>query len=349
MKKLKLYSIPVLIVVVIVAVLFYNKSKMQAKAAPKVTDVFYVSVQSVTSSALNEDISLIGTVNADKDVNIVSETQGKVVAVNTQVGDYKQAGAVLIQVDDELKRAAFMSAEANFEKSKKDFERYTVLLKQGSATDAQMDNFKLQLANAESQYIVAKKQLSDTKITTPISGYVTARNVDIGTMVNPGMVIANVVDISKIKVKVNVAEQDVFKIKPGNRVKVTTDVFPGTVFEGRIETISSKADDAHTYPIEVAVYNNGAEKLKAGMFAKVNFSTAAKEGSLTIPREALLGSVKEPEVYVIENGIAKLRKLVLGEEAGVRVEVLEGLNSGEQVVVSGQTNLEENAKVKIVN
>jgi multidrug efflux pump subunit AcrA (membrane-fusion protein) len=148
MKKLKLYSIPVLIVVVIVAVLFYNKSKMQAKAAPKVTDVFYVSVQSVTSSALNEDISLIGTVNADKDVNIVSETQGKVVAVNTQVGDYKQAGAVLIQVDDELKRAAFMSAEANFEKSKKDFERYTVLLKQGSATDAQMDNFKLQLSNS---------------------------------------------------------------------------------------------------------------------------------------------------------------------------------------------------------
>ncbi|MCK9279580.1 MAG: efflux RND transporter periplasmic adaptor subunit [Melioribacteraceae bacterium] len=349
MKKAKLYAIPVLIVIVIVAVLFYNKSKMQAKAAPKVTDVFYVSVQPVSSNSLSEDISLIGTVNADKDVNIVSETQGKVVAVNTKVGDYKQVGSILIQVDDELKKAAFMSAEANFEKSKKDFERYTVLLKQGSATDAQMDNIKLQLANAESQYIVARKQLSDTKITTPISGYVTARNVDIGTMVNPGMVIGNVVDISKVKVKVNVAEQDVFKIKTGNKVEVTTDVFPGTVFEGRIETISSKADEVHTYPIEVAVYNNGAQKLKAGMFAKVSFSTSTKEGSLTIPREALLGSVKEPEVYVVENDIAKLRKLVLGEEAGVRVEVLDGLQSGEKVVVSGQTNLEDNVKVKIVN
>jgi RND family efflux transporter MFP subunit len=351
MKKWKLTAGAVFVLAVIVALLFYNKHRM-AKATPKgIQDVYYVSVENAAKKELSESLSLVGVITANNDVNVISETQGKVTAVFAQVGDYKTAGSVLVQVDDELKKAALMSAEANYEKAKKDYERFQELYKQKSASDSQLDQAKLGAAIAESQYIIAKRQYEDTKIKTPISGVVTSRLVDVGSMVMgapQATLVANVVDISKLKVKLNVAESDVFKLKVGDQVSVTTDVYPGVTFKGRIETISSKADDAHTYPIEVTVMNNKANPLKAGMFARVSFSNLDDRSGIVIPREALTGSVKNPQVFVVENGVAKLRDLVLGGEAGTSVQVLRGLMEGETIVVSGQNNLVDGVSVQIV-
>ena len=205
---------------------------------------------------------------------------------------------------------------------------------------------------AESQYIVAKRQLEDTKIKTPISGYVTLRNVDVGATVQGApqpTLIANVVDISRLKVKINVSEINAFAIKTGDQVKVTADVYPGIAFKGRIESISSKSDEAHTFPVEIVVENQSTHPLKAGIFTRVEFSSLKDRECIIIPRESLVGSVKNPEVFVIENGIAKLRKLVLGNESNTFVQVLSGLNEGETIVVNGQNSLIDNLKVEILN
>lgn len=347
MKKLKYASIPILLIAAIVAILFYNKSKLEAKASKTGIDFFYVSTQEVGQEKISEDISLVGTITANNDVNIVSETQGKVIGVETKVGDYKSSGSVLIQVDDELKKAGLMSAEANYEKAKKDYERFQTLYKQKATTDAQLDAAKLAYSSAEASYIIAKRQFNDTKIKTPISGVVTARNVDMGSMVQPGMVIANVVDISKLKVKINVAESDAFKLKVGDSVDVTTDVYPGVTFNGKVETISAKADEAHTYPVEIVIVNENNHPLKAGMFARVGFNTLIGKESLVIPRAALVGSVKNPKVFVVENGFAKQRDVVLGVAAGTDVQVLSGLKENESIVTNGQNNLTDGAKVKV--
>ena len=124
------------------------------------------------------------------------------------------------------------------------------------------------IQTAESQYITARRALTDTKITTPISGIVTARYVNVGTMTvgaPQATQIANVVDISRLKAKVQVAEKDVFRLHVGDAVDVTTDVFPNTIFNGKIFTISSKGDDGHTYAVEVLL-PNPRQELKAGMF-----------------------------------------------------------------------------------
>ena len=347
MKKLKYASIPVLLLAGIIAILFYNKSKIEAKATKSGIDFFYVSTQKVGQEKISEDISLVGTVTANNDVSIVSETQGKVTAINTKIGDYKSSGSILIQVDDELKKAALMSAEANYEKSKKDYERFQTLYKQNATTDAQLDAAKLQYSSAEANYIIAKRQYNDTKITTPISGVVTARNVDVGSMIQPGMVVANVVDISKLKVKVNVAESDAFKLQVGDKIDVTTDVYPGVTFNGRVETISSKADESHTYPVEIVIVNESNHPLKAGMFARINFATLAGKETIVIPRAALVGSVKNPKVFVVKNGTAKERDIVLGQAAGTNVQVLGGLMIGETIVTNGQNNLTDGAKVQV--
>ncbi len=352
MKHWKTIVLAIVILFIIIAVLFMNKRKMAATTAGGIKDVYYVSVDKVVKKDLSESLSLVGNITANNDVNIISETAGKITAVFTKVGDYKQAGSVLFQVDDELKKAAFMSAEANYEKAKKDYERFKTLYQQKSISDSQLDQAKLGAAMAEAQYIVAKRQLEDTQIKTPISGFVSARYVDIGFMVQgapqPSLV-ANVVDISRLKVKLNLAERDAFLIKEGDLVKVSVDVYPGITFKGRIESVSSKGDDAHTYPVEISINNEGAHPLKAGMFARVEFTSLKNRETIVIPRESLVGSVKEPQVFVVENGIAKLRSLTVGNQSGVYIQVLRGLMEGETIVVNGQNNLVDNLKVEILN
>lgn len=345
----KWHVISVLVVVAIVATLFYNKSKMNAATRNAIKDTYYVTVANSETKTLSDSLSISGTIVANSDVNIVSEASGKVTAVMVKAGDFKSAGSVLIKLDDELKRAALMSAEASFEKADKDYKRYVELRAQNSATDLQVDQSKLTLRNAEAQLIIAKKQLADTRITAPISGSITSRNVEQGSMVQPGTVVTNIVDISKLKVKVNVAESDAFLLKTGSSVSVTTDVYQGIRFTGRIESVSDKADEAHTYPVEISIANSKANPLKAGMFARVIFKTnAGKRESVVIPREALLGSVKDASVFVVENGVAHSRRLLLGSETGTYVQVLQGLRTGEAVVTSGQNNLVDNARVEIL-
>ncbi len=351
MKKGKLIISVAAVLVVIVAILVMNKKKMASYTAGGIKDVYYVSVEEASKKSLSESLSLVGTIYANKDVNIMSETAGKVTAVFVKVGDYKSAGSVLFQVDDELKKAALMSAEANYEKAKKDYERTQVLFQQKSATDAQLDMAKLSSVNAEAQYIVAKRQMADTKIKTPISGFITASNIDLGSMVQgapQATLVANVVDISRVKIKLNIAEKDAFILKTGDQVSVTSDVYPEATFTGKIESIGAKGDDAHTFPIEISIANEAKHQLRAGMFARISFTSIKSGESVVIPRAALVGSIKTPQVFVVENGIAKLRTITVGNESGLYVQVLKGLSVGEEVVVSGQNNIVDNIKVEIL-
>ncbi len=352
MNTFKLISISVVILGVALGFVFNKEDGKQnttTSSANTIATSYSVSVIKAARKNLSENFSLVGTIVANNDVVILSETQGRVVKINAEVGDYKPAGSVIVEVEGELKEAAYKTAKMTFDKSKKDLERFESLYKENSVSESQIEQARWNFQNAEAQYIVAKKQYSDTKITTPISGIVTARYVNIGTTVigaPQSTAIANVVDISKLKVKVNVAEKDVFKLTVNDKVNVSTDVFPNIEFTGVITNISAKGDDAHTYPVEVML-NNSKKQLKAGMFGRVTFSPKSSATALIVPREAVIGSLKDAKIYIVQNNVAKLRDVTIGGEYGTDVEVLSGLQQGEIVVVNGQNNLKDNATVII--
>jgi membrane fusion protein, multidrug efflux system len=349
--KIKHVSTGIVICALVVGIYSCNKEKVDGQNSTNETIATSYSVSVITAAKkdMTDSFSQVGTIVAYNDVAVLSETSGRVVRVDAEVGDYKRAGSVLVEVDSELKEAAFKTADVSYEKAKKDLERYEALYKEGSISDTQIEQARWGYQSAEAQYIVARRQLSDTKITTPISGIVTARYVNVGTMVMgtpQATQIANVVDISRLKVKVSVAEKDVIRLKVGEKVDVTTDVFPGSLFTGSIFSISSKGDEGHTYPVEV-VLNNSKQQLKAGMFGRVIFMPKTAGESIVIPRECIIGSVKDAKLYVINNNIAKLRSVVTGKEVGTNIEILNGLQVGEQVVVNGQNNLSDDAPVII--
>ncbi len=347
-KRTKIIGLGTLVVAAVITILLNNKAHMQASSKNDVVAAFPVTVVQATRQQLAMSLSLAGTITANNDVAIVSETNGRVVSIHASIGDYKPAGSVLIQLDDELKAAAYATAEVNFQRTKRDLERYESLEEENAVSKWQKEsawqNFKI----AEAAYIVAKRHLKDTKITTPISGIVTARPVDVGTQVQSNNVVANVVDISRLKVKLSVAERDAFKLKSGDPVDVTTDVYPGITFTGKIQTISAKADESHTYPVEIILANNKTHPLKAGMFGRVAFTSIGNRDMLAIPRQALVGSLKNPQVFVVENNVARLRPIVVGDEAGTNLAVVGGLQVGEMVVVNGQNNLKDSVTVDVI-
>jgi RND family efflux transporter MFP subunit len=346
--NLKYIAITVLAFIVIIAVLLHNKSQIKAAENIEKIDAYPVNVDTVALNHIIDHINLVGTIQANNDVPIVAEALGKVIKVCAQVGDYKKAGSTLLQLEDDVEFAAFKTSEVNYLNAQKDFDRYQTLLAEKSVTDSQLETAKLELQSAEAQYITAKKAYEDTKIVTPISGVVTARNVDLGDYIQKNNIVAEVVDIATLKAMINVAEQDVFNLKVGDKVQISTDVYSGVTFEGKIKTIGSKGDEAHTYPVEVDLPNNKEHPLKAGMFAHILFTPKSNSISLVIPRDALLGSVKDAQVYVIEGGVAKLRNIVIGNSSNNTLEVLSGLQAGNIVVTNGQNNLKENYKVKII-
>jgi len=277
----------------------------------------------------------------------LSETSGRVTEVLVSDGDRVKRNTPLVQVDDELLKANYILAEAAYEKAKLDLKRYENLLKEGNLSRNDYENARIGLKNADAQYVMAKKYLRDTRITSPIDGIVVKRYVNVGSTVGPGTPVANIVDISKLKIKVNLPESDVIRVKEEMPVIVASDLYPGKSLEGIVTSISVKADDSHTYTVEI-IQNNEKNLLKAGMFVNLIFHFTSDGKQLIVSRKALVGSIKDPKVYVVENNIARLRTIEVSGVTDEYMEVTRGVSEGENVVVVGQTNLIDSAAV-IVN
>ncbi len=345
----------ILIVVVVVGLvgfrLMNNKKQIDAKKQmPDTTGVqVAVNVAEVKSRVSERNLTLVGTVIANKVIDVKSEVQGNITSLNFELGDQVRQGQLLARVDARVKSLAVSTAEQTLANAKQNVDRYSNLFKGGAATEAQLQQYQLTYDNAKNQLEQAKKELSNTNIVSPISGSIIQKPVEQGAFVNLGTSIATIVDVSKLKVQLNVAERDVYALKLGDVVNLTASVYPGVTFQGKITFISPRGDDAHNYPVEIQLVNQGKNQLKAGTYVDVAFNRKSQVPTLQIPREALVGSIKDAQVYVVgSDNVAKLRKITVGSDNGASLEVLDGLKEGEKVVTTGQINLANNAQVSVI-
>jgi len=349
MKKVSLIIVVVMLLVGTLVFLFSSRQNENGQSSTSTISADVpVSVVTARKQNLASSISLVGTINANNDVNVISETQGAVRQVFSSVGKSVAPGTVLVQVEDDIPKSSLATAEINYQKSKRDFERSETLFQENSISSAQLDAVRLAMKAAENQLEIARRQLQNTSIRSPIAGTVNTRFVDVGTMVQPGTPVANIVDIRTLKVKVNVSEREAFQLKPGDVVEVTTDVYPGRKFQAHVDNIALKADEAHTYPVEIKLGNSAAAPLKAGMFCRIAFTSTRATEAMAIPRMSLVGSVRNAAVFVVRGKIALMQPIVVGKQTNEYLEVLNGLNEGDTVVTSGQNNLVDSARVVIV-
>lgn len=323
-----------------------SKTKVRDNKELKVT----VNTAIVESQTSEKNLSLVGTVLANQIIDVKSEVAGKVTSLNVDLGDFVQKGKIIAHIDDKIRRLGLANAEQKLADAKQNLERYKNLYEGGAASKAQYDQYQLAFNNADNQLEQARKELSNTSVTAPISGFITQKSIEAGAFVNIASPLVTIVDISKLKVQLNVAEKDVYALNAGDKVKITSTVYPGVTFEGKITFISPNGDQAHNYPIEISLENQLKNPLKSGTYVDVTFNRKSTSPSLHIPREALVGSIKNARVYLVnEDSIAVLRNITIGSDNGAQLEVLKGLKEGDRVVTTGQINLSDSTEVAIIN
>jgi RND family efflux transporter MFP subunit len=347
--------ITVIIIAVAVAgaafVLKNNKAKMHAQTelAKKVNATTPVQVAEVAEENVGGTFTATGTFAPSKQIVVVTEVAGKILTLAADEGDYVKEGQLLARIDYATLEAELKSAEANLQKFKTDKDRYERLVQSGGVTQSQLDEINLNYVNAESRVISARKKVSDTYIKAPFAGYINKRFIERGAYVGAGKEIFEIVETKKLSMNVNVSERQVLAITNAKKINVNADVYPGTSYPAKVKFIAAKADANLNFPVELEIENVKDKPLRAGMYGRATFEIPSGRPSLVIPRSALLGSVNNAQVFILDGDSVRLTNIVAGSQYANTLEVVKGLSKGDKVVTNGQINLSDGAKVTVLN
>lgn len=352
MKKTLIY---IVIAAVLVGLAAYkissNKSKQEAEVAEvaKEVDKINVNVVTVQYESINTDYTANGTFLPKQEMNQASEISGRIVSVLVKEGSRVGAGQTLATIKRDAIDVDVSQAQNNLQNAIIDNQRYENAYKTGGVTKQQLDNSRLQLKNAQAAVRAQSVRISDTSIRAGISGTINKKMVEPGTVVSPGTPMFEIVNINSLKLSVLVDESQVGRIQIGQTVKINVNVLPEESFSGRITFIAPKSDASLNFPVEIEVQNRG--NLKAGMYATAVFKTnhgAETQNMLTVPATAFVNGVSSGQIFVAQNGVAKLIKVTPGKVYGDKVQILNGLKNGDQVITSGQINLDNGSKINII-
>jgi len=348
----------VIITVIIIAaalagimfILNQNKAKNEADTATVAIQNAAVAVRADTADIKDVNAQYVtnGVFAPKQEVMLSSETSGKVVRVLVQEGAYVKAGQTLAVINSDKQNVTVSNAQATYNNAEAEVARFESAYATGGVTKQQLDQVKLQLENAKNNLRSAQITASDVNITASFAGIVNKRNIEPGSYVNPGQELFEVVNVSTLKLKINVDEKNIGQTKVGQSVKVESPVLPNQIFNGTVTFVAPKADGSLNFPVELEIKNNANNDLKAGMYGTAYFGGEQAINTLVVPRNAFVGSVSSNQIFAIEDGKAVLKNVVSGRSFGDYIEIISGLEKGTVVVTSGQINLLEGTPVEII-
>ena len=350
MKKI----IYILIVVALIGAAAYklvnNKKEMaqEAAVAEIKSEAISVQVTEPKTGKLDRSFTAQGNFAPIQSLTLLSETQGQVQQVLKRKGDRVRAGELLVQVEATTINADLNTVQANYEKAKRDLGRYENLAAGEAITKRQLEEARLAVKTIESQLVAARQRLNKSRITSPISGEINEMYIEVGSYLGPATKLYDIVNVDRLKLNVKVGEREVLLIDKGDKVAVKADVNATETYQGTVTAIAAQADNSLKYDVEIEVKNPGNNNLRAGMYGTAAFEIADTRDALLLAREALVGSVQDPAVYVVKDNIAHLKKVKIGTVTQDQVEILDGLAAGEKVVQSGQINLRDGLKVSVL-
>ena len=321
-------------------------------------------------------LTVVGNLIGLQTVDVAPRTSGRLLSVNVQLGDRVRRGQVLAKVEDreiveqvraaeasqEVAKATIRQREADLNVSQLNFERSKNLFSRGLlakqalddaesryiASVAQLDLSKAQLSQNDARLQELRINLQHTSVTSPVDGFVGKRNVDPGAMVNTNTAIASVVEISRLKLIVNVVEKDLRMVTAGDVGIVEVDAYPGEKFNGRIARVAPVLDPAtRTASIEIEIPNSDA-RLKPGMYARISLTVEERKNTLVAPKNAVIDFENKRGVWMpSEDRRAHFVPVTLGIEGPEQIEILAGLKEGDRFVTTGAAAVRNNDQLII--
>ena len=350
--------LPIILLVLALGVAFKlasNKAKLNAAKHPVDRSAIAIPVTVMTSAMapLSASFTVPGTLEPYDHAKVMLNAQGKLASLTVELGSYVTKGQVIGSLDMAQKQLELQAAELSQARLKKDHDRFKELLEGKATSQLSFDDIEYQYLNSKVKVDQIRQQIRDAQVIAPVSGTVVAKNVEIGEFVGSNIAVVEVVDVTRLKAKVYVSESDAYRVRTGQEVTLTTSIYPGESFAGKVTFVSPRGDVNHNYQVEVDLMNSKDHPLKSGTFITAAFSDNAEGEAMLIPKTALGEGLKDPFIFLVQGTDSTMRatkrQITLGREVGDRITVENGLKPGESVVLTGQLNLAEGTLVRVTN
>lgn len=322
-----------------------------------------VTVSEISSNNNNPFLAVSGKIQSVNSADLSTRMMGYVTNAPVNVGETVKKGQLLVAINNadlQAKKAqveaGITEAQAAYKNAEKDYQRFTNLFSENSASQKELDDMTARFEMAKARLEAAKQmrnevnaQFAYSNITAPFAGVVTSKMIETGDMANPGMPLITVEAPGNFEVMAMVPETEISKIKVNTQVNVLVKAISKTL-AGQVTEVSTSAK--HTggqYLVKIALDKTEANIL-SGMFVTVQFPVEkqAENAIVLVPKEALVYNGQLTGIYTIsQNKTAMLRWLRLGRDYGNQIEVLSGLSADESYIVSAEGKLYNGAKVTI--
>jgi RND family efflux transporter MFP subunit len=332
-----------------------------------------VELASISRATIAQQITVVGNLVGDATVSVVPRAAGRLQEISVRLGDRVSRGQRIAKIEDfelveqvkqaeaamEVSEATIRQREADLQLAKTNLDRSRSLFERQLLPKQTLDDTEARYTSAVAQVDLARAQNSQSKarldelrinftntvITSPVNGFVARRAADPGAFVSQNSPVVDVVDITRVRLVVNVVEKDLRELEAGDAARVEVDAFPGETFSGRIARVAPVLDPStRTAPIEIEIPNQDF-RLKPGMYARVGITTDTKKEALVAPANAVVDLGGRRGVFQPLNESAVFRTVQVGVEEGAVVEILGGLAEGDQVITTGAGALRDGDRV----
>jgi len=334
-----------------------------------------VETASVTRQTIIHTINVTGEVRCEQEALLSFKIGGRVTSLRKNTGDQVTRGELLAQLDTsqmQIQRSQALNqiaiaeknlsqAQLRLENSRREWERRRRLFQEGVIASAQLERYELEYKTAVEQEAASRasletvreglklieENLQDACLFAPFSGLIGESRTELGEVVAPGQTIYTLYNTEKLIIRAQVPEKDVLQLKAGQKAEFFNPYLSEPVIRATVTRMAA-APDAKTklYTVELTVLSRSMI-LKPGLFVQGTITTGRKSGVLTVPVQALLQAGDTYSVYVVREGKAERRNVLVGETSGQTVEILSGLSEGDQVITLGKENVSSGTRVKV--
>lgn len=348
--KLKNLAILILIgalAVTIIVKLGTRSSGESLSGTNELEEAVPVEAVPVTVGLITERIQAVGTLQAIASIVVRPEIAGVIRWIHFTDGQFVERGAPLIELDQEELQAQVTQAAAQERMAKVTYERLKRLsIQQTTIVPAQqVDEARLALQAWAANSVLYTTRLKKAVLRAPFSGTVGLRRVSTGDYVQPGQDMVNLEDLETLHVDFQVPEIWLSKLASGQQVGLTTDAFPGVVFEGHVTAVDPRVDSVNRTVAVRAAVPNPEGRLRPGLFATVDVTVSQNRQALLIPEEAVLAQRDTTKVFRIEDGTVRSAEVVVGRHQAGMVHVKSGLKVGDRIVRTGIHKLRDGMRV----
>ena len=324
-----------------------GNSESDAKPADAQSDPVKVTVVKVEPQTIRDVLILPGQTEPRHDVVLAAERDGRVEWIGPREGQPVKEGELIAKIDVAVLQATLERAKAAYKLAEDVARRRESLHKERIVSQEEFEQTETKRTQARYNLREAEVQYRQGFVRAPIAGMVNKLFVDPGEFVKRGDKVAEIVDNRRIWINVRVPELDVRYLKVWQNATVTIDAYPGAKWKGLVDFVAYKADPAtKTFKVRV-VLDNEDGRIRPGMIAHVSFLRRVIPGALAAPLFAILDRGGERIIFVEKDGIAHARTASIGVIEGDRAQIVKGLKAGDNLIVSGQHEVEEGMRVRI--